>query len=226
MKKSKITRPVDHRFATLSAAAGALNVPLHVLRAAKKSGASGFAKNGNVDLPQLTRWLLTKGRHFKPGESLEDSRARLATIRAKHLERSLAAEDTTNVPVLFAVGCFERSLDWLLQAEPLAVASHNQGLQGVAVHDQTEIRRQLDQYHATIRQQIEQARTRFSASLSAGPKGDYNTPMAEFNRQIRELGVAFKRKRAELLDMAPESSRPAVAAWLEQVVAALTASKK
>ena len=73
MQNTHKTIQVNHH--SIAAAAGALKIPVAVLRQLKKAGADGFRANGNFDLLEFVRWQATKGRDFKPRESLEESKA-------------------------------------------------------------------------------------------------------------------------------------------------------
>lgn len=89
--KSKRKPSKAHNMASI---AGQLDVPVSVLRQAKRAGASGFAANGNVDPLKLLAWCLTKGRRFKPEMSYEQSRAALVQAQLRKMERDEKRKDS------------------------------------------------------------------------------------------------------------------------------------
>jgi len=90
---------IQTNFHSITSAAGALNVPVAALRAAKKAGAPGFRANGNRDLLELLRWIMTRGQDFKPGKSLEQSKAILAEAQAERITHQAAVERGDLCPV-------------------------------------------------------------------------------------------------------------------------------
>ena len=97
MKNTHRAIQVNHH--SIAAAAGALKIPVAVLRQAKKAGAAGFRANGNFDLLEFVRWLATKGRDFKPRKSLEESKALLAEAQADRLTRQGEVERGELCPI-------------------------------------------------------------------------------------------------------------------------------
>ncbi|MGA2685908.1 MAG: hypothetical protein ABSF51_12740 [Verrucomicrobiota bacterium] len=90
---------IQTNFHSIASAAGALGVPVSVLRGAKKAGAAGFRANGNLDLPEFVRWLLGKGQDFKPRRNLEESKALLAEAQANRITNQAAIERGELCPI-------------------------------------------------------------------------------------------------------------------------------
>lgn len=96
----------------MAAAAGSLGVPLGTIRAAKEAGADGFLSAGRVDTQKLLAWLLTRGEQFTPGLSLEEARAKLTLAKVRELDRQEVAAGGEHVPILRAVQCVGKALDF------------------------------------------------------------------------------------------------------------------
>jgi len=90
---------IQTNFHSIASAAGALGVPVSALRAAKKAGAPGFRANGNFDLLEFVRWIVSKGKNFKPGASLEEAKATLAEAQAARITNQAAVERGELCPI-------------------------------------------------------------------------------------------------------------------------------
>jgi len=73
-------------YPSMSAAAGALNVNVDVLRRLKKQGCPAFDAGNRVNTERLLRWLLRRGASDKPALDLNAARAKLAMAQAMKLE--------------------------------------------------------------------------------------------------------------------------------------------
>lgn len=98
--------------ATITAAAGFCRVPVAVLRQCKKAGAAGFRPNGNVHLPDLLKWLLTRGKNFTPKLDLETARAELAQARAEQITREADKQAGRLVPPDDVLRVLNMALYW------------------------------------------------------------------------------------------------------------------
>jgi hypothetical protein len=189
MKTTESSKPPV--FHTLQALAGALGVPVHIVRSAKKAGATGFAANGSVDGFKLLAWCLTKGKDFAPTVSLEEARARLTIKKAEALDREEAISGGELVPIGFAMRQHDEAFSLVGRHAAGRVETLLNMLQTVAGGDKPsrdrDIRSVIEEDTRDLLRMQRQGRDAFYTAMKDGPKGADSSPLAEAENLIRQL---------------------------------------
>lgn len=163
-------------FGSLAAAAGALGIPSHVLRAAKRKGAAGFLASNRVDAAKLLRWCLTRGKTFAPGVNLEEAKAKLAEVQAHQIERDMHVAGGELVPVGWVFEVVDRAFaspalnDWLYSRTTLLAYRLYGIARDLGKAGEVEAKRLLDQDAREVALVVGDARRNILADLRRGPE--------------------------------------------------------
>jgi hypothetical protein len=190
-------------FDSMAAAAGACGIPIATLRRAKKAGCAAFA-HGRVSLAEFLKWNFSRA-DSTPGPSLEQAKARLATVRANQIAQESAVAGGA-LPSGWAVATvgevFEdgRLLFLNDRVEALVRRIWNGAQDTDRSKAEMEIEYQLREDTETLLRVLRHLRTALEAKLRAGPDGAVETDCAMAARILREMAAKLTPSaKAELL---------------------------